>query len=121
MSLLVAALLGNGVIWQYQAARLNTIKSEAELRDREIAVYRDILALADSFSRTYDEHFKTATSAEFQRLIAPINAQMAMRISDYEALEKRLASIEGRPPRKIPLDFLKPSAPSNVRVGVEEP
>jgi hypothetical protein len=120
ISLVVAIVAGNGVIWQYQSARLNKIRSAAEFREREITIYRDILALADSLSRIYAEHSKTATRGELERLRAPIDAQMKMRISDFVALEMELAAIEHRAPRKIPLDFLKPSPPANVHV-VEDP
>ena len=114
-------LVGNGAVWQYKAARLNTIKSTAEFREREIAVYRDIIAIADSLSREYDEHYKTDTPGEFAKRLAPIKAQIEMRISDYKSLEKQLATLEGRQPRDIPLDFLKPSAPSNVKIEIEKP
>lgn len=117
LSLIVLVFFGSGgVIWQCQEVRLSSIKTAAELREREIAVYRDTLALSDSMSRIYDEHFKTASPDEFEKLMAPLKAQMQMRVSDYEALEKQLAYLEGRKAREIPLDFLAPSAPQNVRV-----
>ncbi len=111
----VALLIGSGgVIWQYQNTRINTIKTIADLRDRELAIYRDVVALADSHARIYDEN-KTLSPDELKRRVAPIDEQSRMRISDYEALEKQLASLENRRPREIPLDFLKPGAPVGLK------
>ena len=89
VSLLVVAVLGNGAVWQYQSNRLNKIKSAAELREREIVIYRDVVSVADSLSRMYAEH-STATQSELERLRAPLDEQMKMRVSDFERRAKSL-------------------------------
>lgn len=117
ISLVVVTCFGSGgVVWQCQQTHISVIKAGAELREKEIAVYRDILALADSYAKVYDEYFRTDTPAAFARRTAPINAQIEMRTADYEMLEGQLATLENRKPRKIPLDFLKPGAVENLKL-----
>jgi hypothetical protein len=135
VSLILATVLGNGAIWQYHANRLNRMKSAAELREREIVIYRDIVSLADAISKIYAEHpivaekypiyipseHRIIVPGEIERLRAPLDAQMNLRMSDFFAVERDLASIEGREPRKLPLDFLRPPPPTNLHVTTEKP
>lgn len=111
----VVALL-IGVFWQHQNARINTINTISNLREQEGNTYRDIVALTDSFARVAFRENKTISPDELKRRVAPLNTQLDLRISDFEALEKQLAALENRPPRDVPLDFLRPSAPIGLKV-----
>lgn len=111
----VVALL-IGAFWQYQNTHINTINTISDLRDRESGAYRDIVALTDSLARAAFGENKILDPAELKRRVAPINTQLSLRISDFEALERQLASLEHRPPREVPLDFLKPGAPTGLKV-----
>jgi hypothetical protein len=118
----VVTILGNGVYWKWKESKLATVESKlatvvktTELRTSENEIYHHVIELSKEYAETRDRHEKSPSPATYNKMIA-LNRQLDLLKADFVTLEKKLAELEKREPRPIPLEFIPPSAPTGLRV-----
>jgi hypothetical protein len=127
ISFLLGTGLGSGSIWEWQKVKLEAQKQvlevqkqdldravqTTELRRRENDQYSQIIDLTKKYVDSRDAYSKSPSSQIYGD-IAALRAQLDLMKDDFVSLESKLARLEGRQPRIIPLDFTTPAPPSGL-------
>src|ERR1051326_6769979 len=114
LAFVLGTLFGSGSIWQWkqtqiegQKAELDRIVRTTELRRQQndlylkfINVSRQIVQNASGYSKNLDSDARNKNG--------DLNAQLELTKDDLLTLEKAIATLEGRQPRSIRLDFIPP-------------
>ena len=124
VSFLVGTLLGSGSLWQWKQSKLESQKQELEtvvkttdLRQQENEQYAKIIDLTNEYIRDRDEYSKNARP-DLNNRILQLRSQLDVMKDNFMTLEKNLARLENRQPRKITIDFIPPEPPTNLQVIV---
>jgi hypothetical protein len=112
---IIALLLGPGIVWKYQELKIERIKKTSEMYKQLDDIYIKIIDLNSEWNELYKKE-KEVPSDEFYKKITLLKAKLELNKSNFMAIEKNLALLEGRPPRNITLEFFVPSMPSGLRV-----
>jgi len=112
---LLGSLLGSGILWQAQQARmakksheLATITAISELRGQVSDLSFRILELSAEYSRIQDTYYKKPTPEGYAKG-EELKYKLELLKDDYRVLEGNLASMEKRMPSELHLSF--PSLP----------
>ena len=135
-SLILATFVGHGGIWKYMQWKIEKkyqklaeekheflqVAEITRLREKLNNILYRITKLTDEYQKALA--LKSEASAKFGSLtpeqkIALLNTELDLLSDDFMAIEKKLAGIENREPRKINLYFRPPSITSGIRI-VEE-
>ena len=118
LSLIIGALIGPGFFWQWRQSGIEIKKQEldeaektTDLRAREDDIYAKIIELSNEYIQDTDQYSK-APSDELRIKIVQQNSRLEAMKDDFTTLEAKLAHLEGRTPRTIPLSFLPPKPPT---------
>jgi len=111
ISFLLGSLLGSGVIWQVQQARMANRSHElaitlgiAELREKITDLSFKIIQLSDEYIMTRDAHDRNPTNASYAKA-GELKYKLDLLKDDYWILEQKLANMENRTPRELQIDF----------------
>jgi hypothetical protein len=116
---LLGTLFGSGAIWQWEQAKLATEKESldsatttTDLRIKENALYDQIVVLTGEYlkNKQQDETPGRLPDQHVHNEMIEQDIKLRMLKDDFNSLETKLAAIENRPARNIPLDFEPPGA-----------
>jgi hypothetical protein len=124
ITFLIGTAFGSGAFWEWQKAKLdaqqlqlNSAVQTTELRKEENEQYQQIIDLTGRYVKDRYLNFKHP-SADLQNEMLVMNDQLKLMKDDFAALENKLARLEGRKPRHIPLDFVVPLPPVGLKAKV---
>lgn len=121
---LIGASVGTGSLWEWRKIQLDAQNQEIEravkttdLREKENEQCAKILELTNEYIGVVNEYSnapKPQLSDQIARgnKIVQLRSQLDVAKDNFKALENKLAQIEGRPPRNIPIDFIPPPPPT---------
>jgi hypothetical protein len=125
ITFLVGSAFGTGGYWEWQKLKLDTQKQEldtvvqtTDLRKQENDQYAKIIELTQRYVEAKDQYSKTP-SPQLNNQMVDMKAQLNLMKDDFTVLETKLARLEGRQPRNIPIDFVPPEPPTGLRVTVQ--
>lgn len=116
-------LLGSGVVWQVQQARVANRSHElaqtvaiADLRAKITDLAFHIIQLTNEYVQTRDAHDREPMESSYAK-VEELKCKLALLKDDHQILEQKLAGMENREPRKLELDFssLKPLKPPRMK------
>lgn len=128
ISFVTVTFLGNGVLWNYwqsqidkerikletERQRLESIAASIELRGKLAEVLYKLASLAGE----YHEILIAERNGQKKIGVYPINhkrklldEQVDQLLSDYDTIEANVANLEGRQPRKLNVNLVKPPPP----------
>jgi hypothetical protein len=87
------------------------------LRKQENDQYAAILELTRTYVDKKDEYSKKP-SPQLNNEIVRMKAQLDLMKDNFKTLEIKLAQLEDRQPRSIPIDFIPPAPPTGLTVVV---
>ena len=114
------SLTFNGVpdnLLESQKQELETVVKTTDLRQQENEQYAKIIDLTNEYIRDRDEYSKNARP-DLNNRILQLRSQLDVMKDNFMTLEKNLARLENRQPRKITIDFIPPEPPTNLQVIV---
>ena len=129
IAFLIGTAVGPGAFWQWQPHVLDKVVKTTELRKQENDLYSKIIEISEEYGKNMDRHEMYAAKA--RKTNSEINAdrgvtnkmlrlkpQLDLLKDNFTALEAKLSPIEGRPPRRINLEFIPPPRPDQLTVSV---
>lgn len=111
---LAGTVFGSGGFWEWQKIKIDRIVQTANLLDKENEEYAKIIDLSNEYISVAAQYEK-APNAELKSQLAnkmdQLRARLAGRKDNFKDLENQLATLEGRQPRDIRLEFIPPAPP----------
>lgn len=124
VTFLIGTLVGTGGLWEWKKIELDAQSQELEravkttdLRDKENDQYAKILDLTNEYINAANDYSKAPTP-QLHNKIVQLKSQLDVIKDNFTTLEDKLAQLEGRKPRNIPIDFIPPDPPTNLRAVV---
>jgi len=121
---LIGTLVGTGGLWEWKKIELESQNQEIEravkttdLREKENDQYAKILDLTNEYINAVNDYSKVPTP-QLHNKIAQLKSQLDVIKDNFTTLENKLAQLEGRQPRNIPIDFIPPAPPTGLRAVV---
>ena len=122
VSFVIGALFGSGALWQWkdvqlkeQAQHIETVQATTDLRQKIDALYSHILEITDQFVKDQNA-YRLSPLPELNNHMIHLKSQLDLAKDDFLSLEKKLAAIEGRSPRNIPIDLVPPEPPTGLHI-----
>ena len=127
VTFLIGTLVGTGGLWEWKKVKVDAQSQEieravktADLREKENDQYAKILELTNEYINAVSQHSKARKTPLNDDIllgnrIVQLKSQLGVMKDNFKALENKLAQIEGRQPRDIPIDFIPPLSPTSPK------
>ena len=125
IAFVIGTIVGPGAFWQWQPHELDKVTKTTDLRKQENDLYSKIIDISVEYGKSMERRDMFAAKAkmtnreinanrEVTNNMLRLKAQLDLLKDDFTALEAKLSQIEGRRPRRIPLEFVPLHRPVNV-------
>jgi len=108
---LFALLIGSGAVWQYLQWNIQRENQTNDTQKQVIAAQEKVLDLISRMT----EAGKEKDDDEYVRTLKLLNQRLKLAQAEYDQWESKLASIEGRQPKKLEIE-MAPSRPTQFTV-----
>lgn len=112
ISFVLGTVFGGGALWKYFQRQREDAALSSELREKISQAMFDIINLSNTYCSIRDKEGDGNRLVELHQCISLLS-------DDVEAIEFKLAKIEGRPPRNINTNFIAPEPVKNLRFKFE--
>lgn len=119
----IGTVFGNGALWQFEQSKiareresLDSASITTDLRGKENSLYDQIVILTAEYLKNEDQYQAHGglPNPQINNEMLQQRIKLRMLKDDFGSLEDKLAAIENRPARDIPLDFVPPGAPPSL-------
>jgi len=124
ITFLIGTLVGTGSLWEWkkveieaQSQEIDRVVKTTDLRQREIDQYAKIVDLTNEYINDVNQYSK-APNSQFNNKILQLKSQLDVMKDNFTTLESKLAQLEGRQARNIPINFIPPAPPTGLTATV---